>query len=311
MTSDSAHFAVTKGAGGRRRSNFNVAPWLCLLPALALIGLVLFAPLALGVFQAFIGSTPDDPFSPGGFVGLANFQALIADGGFARVAGNTLFWTLTTLLIQSTLGLILALALHGKSRLLKCLQPILFLPWAIPSILVGLFWEELFNPGTSVLPGLLVSAGLLRQPSDMLAEPAVAIWGPIVAYVWIGVPFFAITCLAALQTIPQELYEAKELDGASAWEQFCSITLPLIAPMFLTAILLRTAWIANFGDLIWVMTQGGPAGATQIVPTYIYTKAFVELDEGGAAAAALVQVFVLLAYSIVILRFRRKLGRLG
>jgi multiple sugar transport system permease protein len=286
----------------------NVAPWICLLPSLTLIVVVLFVPLGVGFFQAFIGSTPDNPFSTGSFVGLANFRSLLIDGAFAHVAGNTLFWTVTTLSIQASLGLILALALHGGGRLLKCLQPILFLPWAIPSILVGLFWKVLFNPETSFLPGVLVFFGLLKEPSDMLASPGAVIWGPIVAYVWIGVPFFAITCLAALQTIPKELYESMELDGASSWDMFCSITLPLIAPMFLMAALLRTIWIANFGDLVWVMTQGGPADASQIVPTFIYTKAFVDLDQGGAAAVAVLQILVLSLYSAIVMYFRRRLG---
>lgn len=309
MTFNAKKFAAEDRAGAKHRSSFDMMPWAYVLPALIVIALILFLPLGLGFWQAFVGHSADDPFSDGGFVGFDNFRALFSDPTFPHIVANTLFWTVANLGFQSVLGLVLALALNGTGRILKLMRPILFLPWAIPSILVGLFWKILFNPGTSFLPAALVAIGVLNQPSDLLAAPDVVIWGPIVAYIWIGVPFFAITSLAALQTIPSELYEASELDGASAWERFWSITLPLIAPMLLIAILLRTTWIANFGDLIWVMTQGGPAGASQIIPTYVYTKAFVDLDDGVAASAALAQLFALMLYSIAIMRLRSYLRK--
>lgn len=309
MTPRASGAAATTGAGARRRPPFALTPWLCILPSLVLVASTLLVPLCLGVAQAFRTSSAEDPFSEGTGAGFGNVLALLGDPALPTVVANTVVWTIVCLLVQSSLGLVMALALNGEARILAYLRPVLFLPWAIPSILVGLFWKVLITPGTSFLPGLLCRLGLLDQPSDLLAKPADALWGPILAYIWIGIPFFAITSLAALQTIPRDLHEAMELDGASAWERFRSITLPLIAPTLLIAVLLRTVWIANFGDLVWIMTQGGPAGASQIVPTFIYTTAFVDLDDGRAAAMALVQVCVLTLYACVILRLRSRLTR--
>ena len=132
-------------------------------------------------------------------------------------------------------------------------------------------------------------------------------WGPIAAYVWVGIPFFAITSLAALKSIPPELYEAMAIDGGSPRDLFWSITLPLIAPTLLIAMLLRSAWIANLGDFVWVMTQGGPAGATQILPTFLFAAAFVDLDQGYAAALGVLQAMALFAYACLVLRLRQRL----
>jgi multiple sugar transport system permease protein len=132
-------------------------------------------------------------------------------------------------------------------------------------------------------------------------------WGPIVANIWYGIPFFAITLLAALQSIPNELYEAAAIDGASEAQQFRSITLPFLAPTIAITLMLRTVWIANFADLIVVMTNGGPADSTQIVASYIFTQAFRRLDFGYASAIATVLLLLLLLYSMAIIALRRSL----
>ncbi len=134
-------------------------------------------------------------------------------------------------------------------------------------------------------------------------------WGPIVANIWFGIPFFAITLLAALQSIPGEIYEAASIDGASRRQQFVSITLPFLAPTIAITLMLRTIWIANFADLIIVMTNGGPADSTQIVSSYIFTQAFRRLDFGYASAIAAVLLVLLLAYAVSIIFIRRSLLR--
>ena len=158
----------------------------------------------------------------------------------------------------------------------------------MPTFLTGLNWAWLFNPVVGPLPHWLYALGILAAPDNILADPATAMWGPIVANVWYGIPFFAITLLAALQSIPNELYEAASIDGASEAQQFRSITLPFLAPTIAITLMLRTVWIANFADLIVVMTNGGPADSTQIVASYIFTQAFRRLDFGYASAIAAV-----------------------
>lgn len=175
----------------------------------------------------------------------------------------------------------------------------------MPSFLAGLNWAWLFNPVVGPLPHWLFALGIMSQPTNILSDPQLAMWGPIVANIWWGIPFFAITLLAALQAIPRDLYEAASIDGAGPLQRFLSITLPFLAPTIAITILLRTVWISNFADLIIVMTNGGPADRTQIVASYIFTQAFKRLDFGYASAIALVLLALLLAYSLLIVILRQ------
>ncbi len=282
-------------------------PWILLAPALLLVCGVLLVPLGVGVSYAFRSMSMDNVFGEAGFAGLDNFRTLVADTKLGAVLGNTLTWTLSSLVLQCGLGFGLALLLRHTGRRGRQLQALLFLPWAIPSVLIGLVWKMLFSPYTSPLPHWLAALGLLPRVTDILAEPDWAMVGPIVANVWFGIPFFAITLLAALQAIPEDLYEAAALDGASAWQRFMRVTLPLVMPTLLITVLLRSVWIVNFGDLVWIMTQGGPAGATQILPTYLFSTAFTDLNEGYASALAVAQLALLLIYAATVLRLRRRI----
>ncbi len=267
--------------------------------------LVLVVPLTIGVAYSFQYLVVYDPFNSG-YVGLANYRALLTDQTFRKVLVNTLVWTFGSLALQFPLGFGLALLLKRPFTGRGIYQAIAFLPWAVPAFLSGLIWSWLFNPTVSPLPQLLASIGLLSGPYNILSDPNLALWGPIIANVWFGIPFFAITMLAGLQAIPDSLYEAAEIDGAGGINQFFYVTLPFLAPTIAITLMLRTIWIANFPDLIFVMTGGGPANATQTVATYIFTLAYKKLDFGYASAVATALLIALVLYSIVILRARRR-----
>ncbi|HJT12635.1 MAG TPA: sugar ABC transporter permease [Dongiaceae bacterium] len=291
-----------------RRVALASEPWLYSSPALILIIAVMLVPLALGISYAFRDVRLLNPFS-GGFVGLQHFEALAGDRNFTRALKNTLWWAGASVFFQFALGLILALLLDRPFRGRAIAQALVFLPWAVPSFLSGLNWAWLFNPVVGPLPHWLFALGLFDAPNNILSDPQNAMWGPIIANVWWGVPFFAITLLAALQAIPRDLYEAASIDGANAFQRFWSITLPFLAPTIAITILLRTVWISNFADLIIVMTNGGPADRTQIVASYIFTQAFRRLDFGYASAIALVLLLLLMAYSLLIVLLRQTMLR--
>ncbi|PST22445.1 sugar ABC transporter permease [Mesorhizobium plurifarium] len=280
------------------------APYLYTAPALILIVTVMLVPLVLGISYAFRDIQLLNPFS-GGFVGLDHFRALAQDQAFFRSLRNTLWWTGASVFLQFAFGLILALLLDKPFYGRAIAQALVFLPWAVPSFLAGLNWAWLFNPVVGPLPHWLFALGIMSQPTNILSDPQLAMWGPIVANIWWGIPFFAITLLAALQAIPRDLYEAASIDGAGPLQRFLSITLPFLAPTIAITILLRTVWISNFADLIIVMTNGGPADRTQIVASYIFTQAFKRLDFGYASAIALVLLALLLAYSLLIVILRQ------
>lgn len=281
-------------------------PYLYSAPALILIVAVMLVPLTLGISYAFRDIQLLNPFS-GGFIGLDHFKVLSQDADFYRALKNTLWWTGASVVLQFTFGLILALLLDKPFYGRGLAQALVFLPWAVPSFLAGLNWAWLFNPVIGPLPHWLFSMGILSAPNNILSDPSLAMWGPIIANVWWGIPFFAITLLAALQAIPRDLYEAAAIDGAGPFQRFWSITLPFLAPTMAITILLRTVWISNFADLIIVMTNGGPADRTQIVASYIFTQAFRRLDFGYASAIALVLLVLLMAYSMLIVLLRQTL----
>jgi multiple sugar transport system permease protein len=283
-------------------------PYFYVLPAVFLIAALMLVPLVIGLSYAFRDITLLDPLS-GGFVGLDHFRDLYADPSFWNALRNTVTWTAASVALQFSLGLVLALLLNRPFPGRKLVQLLVFLPWAVPSFLSALNWAWLFNPVVGPLPHWFVSWGLMTAPDNLLSDPRHALWGPILANVWWGIPFFAITLLAALQSVPRDLYEAASIDGAGPWRRFRSITLPLLAPTMAITILLRTVWVANFADLIVVMTKGGPADSTQILASYIFTQAFQRLDFGYASAIAAVLLVLLLAYASLLMLLRRAVGR--
>jgi multiple sugar transport system permease protein len=281
-------------------------PYLYSAPALLLIAAVMLMPLAIGISYAFRDIELLNPMS-GGFVGLEHFRELRADPNFWNALRNTVWWTLASVAFQFAFGLILALLLNQPFPGRGLVQALVFLPWAVPAFLSGLDWAWLFNPVVGPLPHWLFALGLKAAPDNILSDPDAALWGPIVANVWWGTPFFAITLLAALQSIPREIYEAAAIDGAGPFRRFRDVTLPFLAPTIAIAVLLRTVWIANAADLIVVMTHGGPADRTQIVASYIFTQAFQRLDFGYASAIAMVLLVLLLAYAFVLIVLRHGL----
>ena len=278
-------------------------PWLYLSPALVIIITVLLVPLVIGIsysfwkFSAFRSE----------FAGLGQYRTMAGDPVLRGALLNTVWWTAGSLFFQFFLGLGLALILNKPFAGRRIVQALVFLPWAVPTFLTGLTWAWLFNPLIGPIPHVMHFLGLQDEPVTILASPEHAMWGPIAANVWFGIPFFAITLLAARKSIPSELYEAAAIDGASAWQQFTKVTLPFLAPTIAITVMLRTVWIATFADLIYVMTQGGPAGSTETIATYIYVSAFKALDKGYASAIAVLLLVLLVLYSLIVIQMRRSL----
>ncbi|AMS39533.1 multiple sugar transport system permease protein [Aminobacter aminovorans] len=305
MTTAVAESNSPRKAGRRGSVLPGFEPWLYLSPALILLVTVLLVPLIIGIsysFRKFSAFKSE-------YVGLGQYQALFSDPLLAQALVNTLWWTVGSLFFQFFLGLGLALLLDRPFWGRKMVQAVVFLPWAVPSFLSGLTWAWLFNPIVGPLPHWLYAMGIMAEPSNILADPKIAMWGPIIANVWFGIPFFAITLLAALKSIPSELHEAAAIDGASPWQRFSKVTLPFLAPTIAITVMLRTIWIATFADLIFVMTSGGPAGSTNTVATYIYVSAFKSLDKGYASAVAVLLLILLIVYAVVLIGIRRSLAR--
>ncbi|WP_206184778.1 carbohydrate ABC transporter permease [Thermoactinospora rubra] len=276
---------------------------LCLLPGVAFVALFTYWPMVRGSVMAFqrynlfdLTETP--------FVGLENFRAVLAEPRFWTALRNTGTWVGVSLALQFLLGFGLALLLRRHFRGRGLYQAWVFFPWAMSGFLIGLLWRWMFNGQFGVINDLLLKAGVIEERIGFLATPGWAMTSVIIANVWYGVTFFAIMIMAALQSVPRELYEAAAVDGASKVRQFWHVTLPHIRPTLTLIVLLRIIWILNFPDLIYSMTGGGPAGGTDIVTTFLIQQV-TGGDYGRAGAVGLLVLGLLLAFAIFYLTVTR------
>ncbi|GAA1668160.1 sugar ABC transporter permease [Nonomuraea maheshkhaliensis] len=276
---------------------------LCLLPGVVFVVLFTYYPMIRGAVIAFqrynlfdLTSTP--------FVGLENFRAVLGEDRFWTALRNTGTWVAVSLFFQFFLGFGLALLLRRHFRGRGLYQAWVFFPWAMSGFLIGLLWRWMFNGQFGVINDLLLKAGLIDGRIGFLATPGWAMTSVIVANIWYGVTFFAIMIMAALQSVPKELYEAASVDGASRLRQFWHVTLPHIRPTLALIVLLRIIWILNFPDLIYSMTGGGPAGSTDIITTFLIQQV-IGGDYGRAGAVGLLILGLLLAFSVFYLNATR------
>ena len=240
-----------------------------------------------------------------GFIGLGNYARLLRDDVFWLSLWNSFVWVFGSVSLQFLGGFAAALLLHQTFRGRAVVRTLTLLPWIIPGVVVALIWEYLYQPNYGALNDLLARAGLMTDKVAWLSNPSLAMPAVIATNVWRGVPFFAIMLLAGLQAIPDELYEAARVDCAGVVDRFWHITLPMLRPIIVVATATRIIWTFNYADLIFVMTSGGPANATQITSTYTLLQAYSNLDFGYAATLSVVLLLIMLAFTTLYLRVTR------
>ena len=292
---------------GRRVRNHTRAvlePYLFILPALVLLIFLFGYPLINSSIMAFQNYNLADPKNIY-FNGLGNFKKMMADRDIGMVIRNSVIYVVCSVLGQFILGLILALALRKRFRGRGIYQSIVFLPWAFSSFVIGIMFRWSFNGEYGVVNDILMKLRAITQGIAWLGTPGLSLLVVILAMIWLGVPFFAIMYLAALKSIPENTYEAAEVDGCTPIRKFFSITLPYIKPTIIITILLRTIWIFNSFDMIVIVTGGGPASTSQTLPSYMYTRAFAGYDFGLAAALGVLLMVILAIYAICFLKFSK------
>lgn len=262
--------------------------WALLSPALAVLAAVAVFPLGWTVWESLHRHDLRMPWLGRPFAGLANYAELAGDGRFWEALGHTAFFTAATVALELALGLTLALALDRAVRGRGLLRAAVLVPWAIPTVVAALLWRFLFDSQAGIVNPLLIRTGLLDEPVVWMAGAATA-WVPVVlADVWKTTPFVALLLLAGLQTIDRSLYESAAVDGAGALRQLVSITLPLLRPALLVALLFRTLDAFRVFDLVYVITGGGPGTATETLALYTFNTLFSNLRFGYGAALSVV-----------------------
>jgi multiple sugar transport system permease protein len=271
----------------RLQNNRHALGVVFMLPAAILLLLFLTYPLGLGVW---LGFTDAKIGRAGEFVGLENYEFLAGDSVTQLALFNTLFYTVVASILKFLLGLWLAMLLNRHLPFKTLLRAVILLPWIVPTALSAIAFWWIYDSQFSVISWVLMKFGLIDRYIDFLGDPWMARFSTIAANVWRGIPFVAISLLAGLQTISPSLYEAASIDGATAWQKFRHITLPLLTPII--AVVMTFSVLFTFTDfqLIYVLTRGGPLNATHLMATLSFQRAIAggAMGEGAALATAMV-----------------------
>jgi multiple sugar transport system permease protein len=241
----------------------------------------------------------------GSYVGLANYSRLLGSADFWHCVWLTVVWTGLNVGLQLGLALAGAIILNQDFFGQRFIRSWIIIPWVLPSIVLATLGKWILDPSLGVVNYLLRQGGLISTPISFPATPSYAMLTVTILNVWRWFPFFLITFLAALQTIPKEQYEAADIDRATAWQKFVHVDLPGIMPVMKVQAIMCTLWAANIFDTIWLLTRGGPGDATRTLTIQVYLKAFQEFRISQSSAMAMIMFVILLAGSLMY--FRRAL----
>lgn len=286
-----------------RRLSDGMFALLLTAPGLALLAAVVVYPLITALITAFFRQSLVEPGRE--FVGFQNIVDVL-EGEFFSLLGQTLIFTLGTTIAPFVVGFGLALALNTRIRGAKVLRGLMLIPWLIPGVVVSFLWMWIFNANYGVLNALFEGIGLIDGPQAWLANPNTAMAAVIVAKTWQSFPWMMVMLLAGLQTVPIELHEAAEIDGAGTVRRFFSITVPQMRGIIGLVLLLEFIWNFQHFDIIYVLTGGGPAGSTQTFATAVYETAFDGFDLGHAGALGLLWMVLLMGLVVVYVRLSEK-----
>ena len=278
-------------SGGARTRLFAYA--LVAPVVLLILGLVAY-PFLFAIWVSFtdmvVGST-------GNFIGFKNFEYLAGTATFWAAIGNTIIIVLVSDVLKLGIGLGLALLVHQHLPGRGLFRSVLMLPWAMPAFVAFLTWRVLYQPLGGGINLILNQTGLYSGTIDWLGQRQTAMSSVIIASVWRGFPFWFVSILAALQTVPRELYEAAIVDGANRWQRFWSVTVPGIRQVVIVTTLLSSIWTANGFEHVWLLTQGGPSDATMVFPVLAYYG--MQTQRIGEAAAVSVYMLPVLALLVI------------
>lgn len=276
----------------KRRMKFDYARWVFVLPAIILVGALLIYPIFSSLYFSFtskhlIRQTYD-------FVGLANYQDVLTDPAFFKAFLVSILWTVFSLAGQVFIGFTTALAINRVGHFKGVYRTLMIIPWAFPSIVIALSWKWILNGVSGFLPNILVELGLCSELPQFLSDTGLVFITLIFINVWFGAPMIMINVLSALQTIPQDQYEAAQIDGAGRGQQFRYITFPHIKVVVGLLVVLRTIWVFNNFDIIYLITGGGPASRTTTVPIYAYNMGWGTKLLGKSSAVTILLLLFLL-----------------
>lgn len=284
----------------------HLTPYILVLPAVLAVALTVLYPIGWAISlstRKYILFEPND--TP--FVGVANFLEASGDPVFWRTLKNSGVYVVSVVSLQFLLGLGEALVLNLQFKGRSVLRAVALIPWVTPAVLTGYMWRWMYNVNYGLINRVAVQLGLTDQHIGFLTDPKLALPSVVLVTVWSGAPFFALMLLAAMQAVPEELYEVAKVDGANAVQRFLYVTVPSIASTIAVTTLLRIIWMANYVVVLYTMTGGGPGYASMTLPIYILLKAQSGLNMGYSSAMAIMLSTILMSIVAFYLWVMRKL----
>jgi len=286
---------------GKGKKFNKLLPYLLVAPIVIWILVTIFVPLISVIKESFYSTGFIG--TKGTFVGLDQYKAALTSSAYWTAWKKSLIWVLGNGLTQTVLAFSVALLLNKASRMTNFARNWMIIPWIIPTIVVAIFWQWIFNGSYGIFNHVLQSLHLIDKPINLLGD---SFWSfPIVIFIntWHWFPFMAVIVLAGLSTISQDIYEAADVDGANKWQQFWRITFPSLGKITFALGLVGTLWSFNIFDTIYILTGGGPAGASTTVPVMIYQQAFEQFKIGQASATSIITAIFLSIFAFFFLKF--------
>lgn len=297
----SAYMNKKKGEEIVKKEKFNFAPYILILPACLLMGLIMIYPLGKVFYLSFQHYNPTKPFT-NGFAGLDNFITIFTKKEFYNALGVSAKFVACEVVLQLIFGMIVALILNQKFKGRGFFRALTFIPWALSGVLTAVLWSIMFNQHFGVLNDLLAKLGIIKEPIAWLTNTKFVLGSVIVAELWRGIPFFAISLLAAMQGLPDDIYEAARVDGSTKFQTFRFITLPMLKNTIVLTTLLRTIWEFNSVDLIYSLTGGGPVGKTTTLSMLIANQAIKTSNYGYGSALSVVSFAILAVIAVIYMK---------
>lgn len=280
---------------------------IMLTPAIIFLALMIAFPLVKVIHDAFSHVHLINK-SMTGFAGIENFKTVISDEHFGQAVKNSVLWTVFSVLGEYIMGMVTAILLNQKFKGRAIFRTCIFIPWLVPIIVAGMTWDWLLNPEFGIINYVLTSLNLIETPINFLGDSKYAMATVIFVNIWRSFPYYTISFLSAMQSIPGDLSEAAAIDGAGVFRRFFSVTLPQLRSVSLVILFMHVIWTAVNFDFIWVMTEGGPNYATETLPVMIYRYSMKKFDVGAASALSTMMFTVMVVLFIFYYRKRTKIS---
>lgn len=297
----SAYTDKRKGETIVKKEKMNLAPYILIFPACFLMCAIMIYPLGKVFYLSFQHYNPTKPFT-NGFAGLDNFIDIFTKKEFYNALGVSAKFVACEVVLQLIFGMIVALILNQKFRGRGFFRALTFVPWALSGVLTAVLWSIMFNQHFGVLNDVLTKLGIIKEPIAWLANTNFVLGSVIVAELWRGIPFFAISLLAAMQGLPGDIYEAARVDGSTKFQTFRFVTLPLLKNTIVLTTLLRTIWEFNSVDLIYSLTGGGPIGKTTTLSILIANQAIKTSNYGYGSALSVISFAILAVIAVIYMK---------